>query len=116
MSDYSKKTDDELNDAIAVKKGWVFSECIDCHHEYWIAPDGAVDYNESDPPDYTNDWRLAGKLLEEMKFTAVSLFFNQVIDKWGIGWIDEYNSHHCLYSPTPQRAICEAWLAWKGQE
>jgi hypothetical protein len=110
MSDYSKKTDYELNEAIAVKKGWVFSECIDCHHEYWIAPDGAVDYNESDPPDYTHDWRLCGDLLEEMKCDT---YFYDDPETGEQLWMVEKNA--CWQSDL-KRAICEAWLAWKELE
>jgi len=66
-------------------------------------------------PDYTHDWRLAGELLEEMKFAFVDLVFDTGLNIWDCSWIDNDCVPNMFSSPTPQRAICEAWLAWKEQ-
>jgi len=63
-------------------------------------------------PQYTTDWRLAGELLESMRFTGVSLYYQTMMEKWGIGWRDEYGSHNNIFADTPQMAICLAWLEW----
>jgi len=59
-------------------------------------------------PDYTHSWELCGELLEEMPST-VELGRNS-----GGGW-DCIYGYTLTAAPTPQRAICEAWLAWKEQ-
>ena len=115
MTDYL--TDEHVNEAIAVKRGWVLKTCAcgksGCH-DWWMMPDGGVDYNQTDPPDYTHDWRLCGELLEEMKADDPGVFYMDEGTNskyWraqvNILWRD---------APTPQRAICEAWLEWKEQK
>lgn len=111
MTDYSGWTDEQVNEAIAVKRGWVLHSCVGCNHDWWMMPDGGVDYNQTDPPDYTHDRRLAGELLEEM----LNCSLRRWGDKWVCGFYDDkgYLVNQATVHDTPQRAICEAWLAWK---
>ena len=113
MTDYSKMPDEELNEVIAVKKGWKLWSCVDCMHEYWVTPNGGVDYNQSDPPDYTHSWELCGELLEEMAMDGGGISF---MTKWHVDYKAGHNTYKMASADTPQRAICEAWLAWKGAE
>ena len=119
MTDYSGWTDEQVNEAIAVKRGWVLHLCVGCNHDWWMTPDGGVDYNQQDPPYYTHDWRLCGELLEEMKEADVNLQYYPTLNKWGCEWI-QGTPMACdireQAARTPQRAICEAWLAWKELE
>ena len=110
MTDYSKMSDKELNGVIAEKRGWEFYECIDCGIEYWISPDGGIDYNQSDPPDYTRDWRLCGELLAEIPNCSLRRWG----DKWCCGFYDDngYLKNQANVFDSPLRAICEAWLPW----
>lgn len=130
MSDYSEMTDEELNGAIALKQGWLLKTCacgLPSYHDWWMTPDGGVDYSQTDPPDYTHDWRLCGDLLEEMgnAITDGWEFSSEHSDmdgleplKWRV-WMTRFTDDPadfrsvCGEADTPQRAICEAWLAWK---
>ncbi len=107
MTDYSKMTDDELNEAIAIKKGW--SRYI--HHDEnglwdeWYTPRHKPSiYNQI--PKHTHDWRLAGELLEEM---PGSVELGRCIRGWYC-----MLRYSLVFAQTPQRAICEAWLEWKS--
>lgn len=108
-------TDEELNEAIALKRGWLLKTCAcgcpGCR-DWWMTPDGGVDYNQTDPPDYTHDWRLCGDLLEEMAMDGGGLSF---MVKWHVDYKAGHNTYKMVSADTPQRAICEAWLAWKEQ-
>jgi hypothetical protein len=124
-------TDEQVNERIAKAKGWNFQLCGECNHEWWQMPDGGVDYNQSDPPQYTSDWRLAGELLEEVSKTPnwdVSVNWEQVDEndehnndyRWIVYFTywdadpDNFKSYKSVSFDNPQRAICEAWLQWKG--
>ena len=113
MTDYSGWTDEQVNEAIAVKRGWVLHSCVGCNHDWWMMPDGGVDYNQTDPPYYTHDWKLAGELLEEFERGGIAK-----VKSLTLGWLwmaytgTEEKPISCT-ALTPQRAICEAWLAWK---
>ena len=110
MTDYSGWTDEQVNEAIAVKRGWVLHSCVGCNHDWWMTPDGGVDYNQTDPPYYTHDWRLCGELLEEtMNGTPVDV--GNVTDGYMVSWGCSYD----IICRDLKRAICEAWLAWKEQ-
>lgn len=110
MTDYSKMTDEELNDAIAVKRGW--------SGEFIKDSKGFV-VTTSPVGNYTHDWRLAGELLEEMKeeYHDCHLYWNPFTKMWTVqtAFVQQGDYHLFIHS-TPQRAICEAWLAWKGAE
>ena len=100
MSDYLKKTDDELNEAIFKIRFPNGVEIITPFGDYWAS---------SAKYDYTHDWRLAGELLEEMKCDT---YFYDDPETGEQLWMVEKNA--CWQSDL-KRAICEAWLAWKGQ-
>jgi len=95
-TDYSKMTDEQINEAI-------FSLQIGNY---------PVGYRALliGKYDYTHDWRLCGELLEEMKDIGGALIYLDNVPKWEclskVTW---------FAADTPQRAICEAWLAWKEQ-
>ena len=102
----SDMTDDQLNEAIAKKRGWKKCTCEWCQKNstpFWINPD---ENSTEDLPDITLDWNLAGALLEEMKYPGLS---KRVDGKWICFNYDETIPH---IADTPQRAICEAWLKW----
>jgi len=118
----------DINARIALSKGWICHACGECNHEWWQMPDGGVDYNQSDPPQYTTDWRLAGELLEEVSKTSgwdVSLIWEQVDEhdennlayEWTCYmtyWDDDPDNFKTFKASadTPQMAICLAWLEW----
>ena len=83
----------DINARIAVIKGWKWHACGECNHEWWQMPDGGVDYNQSDPPQYTTDWRLAGELFCELP----------KIERLEVA---ARNPEEILL------AICEKWLEW----
>ena len=121
MSDIEEMTDEELNEAIALKQGWLLKTCACGCHDWWMTPDGGVDYNQTDPPNYTHDWRLCGDLLEEMRTGYYSPYSFWDCDE--TTWACQINfddggmfSFIKKCATTPQRAICEAWLAWKELE
>ena len=103
-------TDKELNEAIFKAKGWEFGR-ISPHLNItaWrkVLPDGYID-TEDYVPDYTHDWRLCGELLEEMGQSG-EVELSKYRDKWQV----DIPHMPTVYADTPQRAICEAWLAWK---
>jgi hypothetical protein len=111
MTDYSGWTDEQVNGAIFIAKGWKWFDyglvwCNQNHREWGV---------ELRVHDYTNDWRLCGGLLEEMKEADVNLQYYPTLNKWGCEWIQNSYEMGDVESDTPQRAICEAWLAWKEQ-
>jgi hypothetical protein len=98
MTDISSMTDERLNEAIAKAKGRT---------------------HPADFIDYTHSWDLCGELLEEMHNNEVMVILTngkdfEDGDSWAcdafLDWINNINPY--LYH-TPQRAICEAYLAWK---
>ncbi len=127
-------TDEQLNEAIFKAKGWMKLEFP--AFPKWQRPirDGEVDEFGKGVtgwyelvPDYTHDWRLAGELLEEMgnAITDGWEFSSEHSDmdglellKWRV-WMIRFTDDPadfrsvCGEADTPQRAICEAWLAWK---
>lgn len=113
MTDFSKMDDESLNGWIAKKLGWRYWDCVDCHTEYWITPDGGVDYNQVDPPDYCTDWKLAGELLEEMRGDICHIWQPGDIEQWICS--PKGKRFEPKIADTPQRAICEAWCEWKSQ-
>jgi len=110
MTDISKMTDEELNEAIFIAKGWV--QLPPPAAPPWQRPTekGVESWFFSFPPDYTHDWRLCGELLEEtMNGTPVDV--GNVTDGYMVSWGCSYD----IICRDLKRAICEAWLAWKEQ-
>jgi len=113
MTDYSGWTDEQVNEVIAVKRGWKsenFQMPSNDYRKGWYQP-YPFPYQENiifNPPPFTHDWRLAGELLEEMK--GITTFFYDENHRWCCVMDGTY-----YYTYTPQRAICEAWLVWKEQ-
>lgn len=103
MTDYSKMTDEQINEAIFKAKGWV--ELPPPAAPPWQRPsDGGVEsWHSSFPPDYIHDWRLCGELLVEMK---TELVYNPFCNQWMCLIKNEWFK----YADSPLRAICEAWL------
>ncbi len=117
MTYYSKMTDAEINEAIFKAKGWreiysVFEKSV------WRKDEGNENLwstSLADLPDYTHSWELCGELLEEMKSADVDLMYFKTLNKWGVDWLDNDEVEYERDADTPQRAICEAWLAWREQ-
>lgn len=114
MNDYSKMTDEELNEAIFKEKGW--QKLPFPASPEWQRPtvNGVEHWWFVMTPDYTHDWRLCGDLLEEMRNQCFVSLMNGRLDNPAWVCIIFLNPAGISTSaPTPQRAICEAWLAWK---
>ena len=117
MNDYSKMTDEELNEAIFKAKGWVFLSLPAIPAWQRPSKNGVESWYFSFPPNYTNDWRLAGELLEEMRDKCLVSLMNGRLDN--PHWVCGIFANPRVISTnasTPQRAICEAWLAWKDAD
>ena len=110
MTDYGGWTDEQINEAIFKAKGWVFAGKLSLCGWYRDTSKGRENLFDSTPPDYTHDWRLAGELLEEMK-CDVYFYKDPETDEelWAL-------EKRVEWQPGLKRAICEAWLAWKGVE
>ena len=107
MTDFHSMTDQELNEAIAKKRGWKKCTCEWCQKNstsFWINPD---ENSTEELPDVVLDWNMAGGLLEEMDTPMLK---RGVEGDWLCG---NFNLYHGI---TPQRAICEAWLEWSENE
>jgi MoaA/NifB/PqqE/SkfB family radical SAM enzyme len=106
-------TDQEINEAIAVKRGWKreFSLMGDCYE--WNQYDKDSKYicgGEYSTPDFANDWRLAGELLEEIIEIDGSIEIVHVtflVKGYRISC--HVNDDGDVYG-SPTRAIAEAWL------
>jgi hypothetical protein len=112
MTDYSVWTDEQVNEAIAIKRGWVCYQPINT----WFNQETG-EYSQGNAIDYAHSWELCGELLEEMK---ASRLLREDDGSWCcIFECAEYPTDETIsiavFAPTPQRAICEAWLAWKEQ-
>lgn len=118
-----KMTDEQVNEAIFKAKWWSCNKDAPVDNDIWVNKISLhgipVNIFSSDIPDYTHNWRLAGELLEEMPGACVA---RDGIDGWycGFGFSDYIDVYFEMgrgdfgsEADTPQRAICEAWLAWK---
>lgn len=114
-----KMTDEQVNEAIFKVKGWISLKGRGGYasHENTVT---GFRGRYFDTPDYCHDWRLCGELLEEMAGACVA---RDGIDGWycGFGFSDYIDVYFEMgrgdfgsEADTPQRAICEAWLAWKA--
>jgi len=112
MTDYSGWTDEQVNEAILHKLGWKSHGCDWCTSLHWFSPEGFI----ATPPDYTHSWELCGELLEEFdKWRSAGVFFDPR-GKWQSFFVEIPDQGYSWFeADTPQRAICEAWLAWKEQ-
>lgn len=115
MTDISGLTDEQVNEAIAVKRGWKTERVLmglSVEHTRWIGASGVL----LQPPDYTHSWNLCGELLEEIGHN--SSVVNLQLDHTGFTcYVRRYPTANAKLimthsNDTPQRAICEAWLAW----
>lgn len=116
MADYSKMTDEQVNEAIFKAKGYTKSRSAFDEEIMWLKPIEGEAYTfdcRYDIPDYTHSWELCGKLLEEMMTADVSLMYFKTLNKWGVDWVDNDGVEHQVVADTPKRAICEARLAWE---
>jgi len=101
-------TDDEINERIAIKKGW---KRLAIDVEGYFRPDGINKYQyERRVPDSTTDWRLAGELLEELldNEQLVTIEHNTWHSGYAISQTDKDK-----FCPTLMRAIAEYWLEWR---
>jgi hypothetical protein len=119
MTDYSKMTDEQINEAIFKAKGWV--ELPPPAAPPWQRPsDGGVEsWHSSFPPDYIHDWRLCGELLEEMYAGGgePSLRSDDTFGWHCSAQIQKANSMGIgVFATTPLRAICEAWMEWSEEQ
>jgi len=123
MTDRSGWSDNEINEAIFEAKGWVKSYQVlgGMTKAYsWLNPNCPNRYfaHAANCPDYTHSWDLCGELLEEMDCSLT-----RIGRKWCVSWLIPYTDEYgiekrkplSVLTDTPQRAICEAWLAWKEQ-
>ena len=103
----SKLRDQELNELIAVKRGWVkkHTKKAGTWFELWegikllrITPD--------EPPDHCNSWTWTGELLEEIKHKIGRITFD---DKYWCVWIWFEGGEHRTYAEILTRAISEAY-------
>lgn len=96
-------TDTDLRIAIAKRLGWA---CVEQVHDrlLGVAPIGIV----AVIPDYPADPREWAVLLEEMR-DSVDALDPSPTGEWIIETWDDVH-----VAPTLGRAVCMAWLAWKG--
>ena len=110
-------THNEINERIAIKKGWKIQdmgigstpllEAISPYGQYRAYPE--------ELPQYTTDWRLAGELLEEIGHK--SSVINVQADHTGYAvYVRKYPTDTAklimYHADTPQMAICLAFLEW----
>ena len=107
MIDIHNMTDQELNEAIAKKKGWIYFP--DSHWKwvrYYDEKECEGDY-QSDMPDYIHDWNLAGGLLEEMRWYIVEISYNA--ENWLL-LLNTPDDIRRFEGKDLKRVIDEAWL------
>jgi hypothetical protein len=110
-------TAQEINEAIAVKRGWKFNP------EGERAPSGGIyhyrdGWNRLKPsvPDYCNDWKYAGELLDEiihkMNLTKIVVFLDEVDHHESEIFLkdDVYLTLNWHKSDNKRRKIALAWL------
>jgi len=124
MTDYSKMTDEQINEAVLIARGgehgWNTEEfgdkekCVTTTGRYSI-------YNRH--PDYTHSWELCGELLEEMSDSAnvVVMLTNgkdwEDGDRWACDlFIDGTTNLNPYLYTTPLRSICVGFLVWREQK
>jgi hypothetical protein len=125
----SKLTDQELNELIAVKRGYVKGL-----RNYWTQTFNdslRPFYCEPFAPNFTDSWKWAGELLEEMPNTGLcpALIYDDD-GHWAVandgtqtlslqeGTNDVYTSFFVKkedWKDSPTRAIAESWAMWSEQ-
>ena len=118
MTDFSTWTDEQINEAIAIKQGWVIDEYLigDTRVREGKSSQGKVCVCPDELPDYTHDWQLCGELLKDMKVADVILLYCPGANKWACDWnhwVQGSYETESEQADTSQRALCQAWLAWK---
>lgn len=108
MTDYNVLADEQLNQVIAEQRGWTDIHLQGKGIELLLcgrSPEGIKAWL----PNWTKDLNAAIELLGEMD--GYDLI--RTNDEWAIGY-------ECfepeIYSSTPNRAICFAWLNWREKQ
>jgi hypothetical protein len=114
----SKLTDQELNELIAVKRGWIYNPYEKFGSLYepsvlWHNPKTNESFYSA-APDFSGLWRWAGELLVEVLMDNTGNSFeyqpNLFPDRpWAIMGIGGNGS------ASPTRAIAESWAMWSEQ-
>ena len=117
MTDIHLLSDTELNEAIAVKRGWEYYPNANMTEYKWLMRNskGMMIAGYYHVPDFTHDRGLAMELLEEMAGEHVFGGLSSTSNKWWVSYKSEHNTYKSILCDTPQRAICEAWLEWRGK-
>lgn len=111
----SEMTDEMLNEAIVLKRGWAKLEThINYPIELWKNKYGLT-LLRSQIPDYCTSWQWAGELLEEMPFNTKLINYEDEVNGRQF-WTCSVTQHYVYgrelayaISSSPTRAISEAW-------
>lgn len=126
MTDFSKWTDEQVNEAVFKANGWVKLPFPAIPKWQRPSKDGVEYWYISLIPDYTHDWRRCGELLEEMgdaikdgwEFSCEHSDLDGLEPlKWRV-WMTRFTDNPedfrsvCAISDNPKRAIAEGYLMW----
>jgi hypothetical protein len=110
----SEMSDQELNEAIAVKRGWKKSinHKIESWRTYWYDPKDPEQHDDGDKcstevPNYCGKWQYVGELLEEMRGILYHVVQPGDIEQWACS--AKGRKSPMEFGCTPTRAIAEAW-------
>ncbi len=132
MTDHSKWTDEQINEAIGLLNGYAIGE----HHygtqvvKEFKDPFGRIGAYPDEFPDYIHNWLLCGKLIEEMgdaikdgwefscEHNNCDGFDPLKWRVWMMRFTNDEKDFRCYSSESDnfRRAICEAFLTWKEQK
>ena len=120
-------THDEINEKIAIKKGWHVKYYKDAKRTYLIEDinDGFVCWDNGrhtlhqmfvglhhdQSPQYTTDWRLAGELFCELNEKGI-FYLYKINSNWQVMSENADGGQDIVDADTPQMAIALAWLEW----
>jgi hypothetical protein len=109
-------TDQELNEWIAKKRGWVLHphEKLGSMHDpstKWYNPKTNGSFWTQDPP-FCTSWQYAGELLEELGSNGDTLVIYFEETKW---YFDSEKDNVFGISEKLTRAIAESWAMWSEQ-
>jgi hypothetical protein len=117
----SKLSNEQLNELIAVKRGYEVISRINGSPVTWaIRKDGYLSMIGG-LPDYCNSWQWAGELLEEiiakMNLTKIVVFRDEIDHCEAEFWLvdEKYLTLTWHKSDSPTRAISEAWYLMEGE-
>jgi hypothetical protein len=91
----NEMTNEQLNEAIAIQRGWKPWDQLQ-------GEDAAIEWRRDKtkrPPDYCNDWKYAGELLEEIKMDLLYCEGEWFVTNW---------------CSSPTRAIAETYAIMEG--